>query len=206
MKKWLVLSAAVTTAVLLIVSAVGCREQGTPEPTSPTTTTPVPAPNPAPTPTPTPEPTPEPSTPVEGTAIGNLAPNFEFNNAHEQTVSLADFQGKPILLNFWATWCSPCRAELPYIQKVYDTWSEHGLVVLAVNMGESPSKVEEFMKSHNFSFPVLLDSKRSLADKYNIRYIPTTYFIDGNGVIKNIKVGAFSGVAEIEDMGNNILP
>jgi len=151
-------------------------------------------------------PTPEPSTPVEGAAIGKSAPNFQFNNAHEQPVSLADFRGKPILLNFWATWCSPCRAELPYIQKVYDKWSEYGLVVLAVNMGESPSKVEEFMKSHNFSFPVLLDSKRSLADKYNIRYIPTTYFIDDNGVIKHIKIGAFSGVAEIEDMINNILP
>ena len=206
MKKWLVLSAAVMTAVLLIVSAVGCCEQGAPGPTLPTTPTPVPGSNPAPTPTPTPGPTPEPSTPVEGAAIGNLAPNFEFNNAYEQPVSLTDLRGKPILLNFWATWCSPCRAELPYIQKVYDTWSEHGLVVLAVNMGESPSKVEEFIKSHNFSFPVLLDSKRSLADKYNIRYIPTTYFIDGNGVIKDIKIGAFSGVAEIEEMGNNILP
>jgi thiol-disulfide isomerase/thioredoxin len=165
-----------------------------------------PSPTPALEETPDIDATPETTPLVEAPEIGKLAPNFQFNDAHKQTVFLADFKGKPVLLNFWATWCFPCRAEMPYIQNVYDTWSEHGLVILAVNMGESPSKVEEFMKSNNFSFPVILDGKRSLADKYNIRYVPTTYFIDSNGVIRDIKIGAFRSVAEIEDMANSILP
>ena len=79
-------------------------------------------------------------------------------------------------------------------------------MVLGVNLGESPSKVEQFMQRYNLSFPVLIDVKGSLASKYNIRAIPTTYFIDSSGVIKDIKIGAFRNVTELEGMVNTILP
>ncbi len=87
---------------------------------------------------------------------------------------------------------------MPYLQEVYDEWSGKELVLLAINLGESSAKVEEFMQSHNLSFPVLLDTNQNVALEYNIRYIPTTFFIDKDGIIQVKKVGPFSSKAEIE--------
>lgn len=87
------------------------------------------------------------------------------------------------MLNFWATWCPPCREEMPLIQQVYEELSDKELVVLAINLGESSSKVKEFVQSYGLSFPVLLDTKQDIAQKYNIRGIPTTIFIDKNGIM-----------------------
>ena len=103
-----------------------------------------------------------PTAPVEGTQVGNLAPDFQLQNLNGQAVSLANLRNKPVLVNFWATWCSPCRSEMPYIQEIYEEWSDKGLVVLAINLGESSSKVEEFMQSYNLSFTVLLDAKQDV--------------------------------------------
>lgn len=146
------------------------------------------------------------STPSEAPEIGKSAPSFQLADIDGQSVSLNDFRGKPVLLNFWATWCSPCRVEMPYIQEVYDEWSERGLVVLAINIGEGPGEVEEFMRGHSLTFPVLLDMAGNVARQYNIRGIPTTYFIDSSGVIQDIKVGAFASVVEIEDRLSRIFP
>ena len=141
---------------------------------------------------------PPPSTPAQGTRVGNLAPDFRLQSLDGQATSLSDLQGKPVLINFWATWCRPCVSEVPYIQEVYEEWSGKGLVVLAINIGESPSKVKEFLQSYNLSFPVLLDTKQDVAQKYNIRGIPTTFFIDKDGIIQDLRIGAFSSKAEIE--------
>jgi len=146
------------------------------------------------------------STPAEAPQIGKMAPSFEIPDIEGQPVSLSDFRGKPVLLNFWATWCGACRLEMPYIQEVYDEWSERGLVILAVNIGESPSQVEEFMQVHNFAFPLLLDMAGDVAMQYNVRGIPTTYFIDDTGIIQDVKIGAFFSVAEIESMLGKIFP
>jgi len=145
------------------------------------------------TPTPTP-------TPVPGTRVGNLAPDFQFQNLEGQTTSLSDLQGKPVLINFWQTQCAACVYEMPYIQQVYDEWSDKGLVVLVVNMGESPSKVGEFLQRYGFSFPVLLDTKAEIAIRYNIIYIPVTFLIDKEGIIQATKVGPFLSKEEIEKM------
>jgi len=144
------------------------------------------------------------STPVEVPEIGKPAPSFRLTDIDGQPVSLSDLRGKPVLINFWATWCYACGVEMPYIQEVYNEWSEHGLVVLAINIGESPSQVDRFILEHNLSFPVLLNPEGNVAKKYNIRAIPTTYFIDGDGIIKDIKIGAFNSAAEIEDILNSI--
>ena len=138
--------------------------------------------------------------------IGKTAPNFQLKNPSGQTVSLGDFQGKPILINFWATWCSPCREEMPYIQEIYNEWSDRGLVVLTINLGEEPAQVEEFFQSLELSFPVLLDAKKDVAQKYGIQYIPTTFFIDKDGIIQEKIIGAFSGKAQIEMGLSKIIP
>jgi peroxiredoxin len=146
------------------------------------------------------------STPVEAPEIGKAAPGFRLTDIDGQSISLSDFRGEPVLLNFWATWCGPCRMEMPYIQEVYDERSEPGLVILAINIGESLTTVEEFMRDYNLSFPVLLDLEGNVAEKYNIRGIPTTYFIDSDGIIRDIMIGAFRSVAEIEDILSRVFP
>ena len=138
--------------------------------------------------------------------VGELAPDFQLPNLEGQSISLSDFRGEPVLVNFWASWCGPCIYEMPFIQEVYEEWSASGLVVLAINKGESLSTAKDFMQSNNYSFPVLLDISQDVALEYNIWGIPTTFFIDRDGIIQATKVGAFSSKAEIEMMLSEIIP
>jgi peroxiredoxin len=131
--------------------------------------------------------------------IGQPAPDFQFQVSGEQPLSLSNLQGSPVLLNFWAIRCPPCREEMPFLQQIYEGWQGTGLVLLAVNLQESPSDVEGFMQSQGFSFPVLLDSGGELAGQYGVHAIPTTFFINGEGIIQEVKVGAFQSAAAIED-------
>jgi len=137
--------------------------------------------------------------------VGMPAPDFQFQNPDGQHTSLSDLQGKPVLINFWATWCGPCRFEMPYLQQVYEEWSDKGLVVLAINIGESSAQVEAFMQSHDLSLPVLLDAKQAVAQKYNIWSIPTTFFIDKDGIIQEKIVGAFPSKIAIEEKLSKII-
>jgi len=143
---------------------------------------------------------------AQGVEVGNLAPDFQLPNLDGQTVSLSNLQGKPVLINFWATWCSPCRGEMPYIQEIYEEWSDKGLVVLTINIGESPSQVEKFMESQQLSLPVLLDTKQATAREYNIVGIPTTFFIDKDGIIQEKIIGAFQSKTQIEKRLSKIIP
>ncbi len=138
--------------------------------------------------------------------VGKAAPDFELQNLDGQSISLSDLKGKPVLINFWATWCGPCVSEMPYIQEIYGEWSGKGLMVLAINMGESSSKVEQFLQDHNLSLPVLLDTKQVVARRYNIRGIPTTFFIDKDGTIQEKIIGAFTSKAPIENRLSKIMP
>lgn len=129
---------------------------------------------------------------------GGRAPDFKLQNLEEQTISLSDFKGKPVLINFWASWCGPCAFEMPFLQQIYEEWSDRGLVLLAINVGESSSTVEKFMQEHNLSFSVLLDTKKVVTREYNIVAYPTTFFIDKDGVIQDIVIGAFTNKEIIE--------
>ena len=133
-------------------------------------------------------------------AIDLPAPDFELQSPDGHSFSLGGLRGRAVLLNFWATWCGPCRMEMPYIQEVFEDadWGEQGLMILAVNVGESPEKIKSFMEEDGLSFTVLMDRDQSVARAYNVRGIPATYFIDKNGIIKDIKVGTFRNKAEID--------
>jgi peroxiredoxin len=146
--------------------------------------------------------------PAQSPQPDKLAPDFQLQNLDGQTVSLSDFRGKPVLVNFWASWCGPCRVEMPFIQEIFEDekWSDTGLVILAVDIGESHSTVKEFMESNGLSFTALLDINQDIALEYNIRAIPTTYLIDKDGIIRDMKIGAFSGRAEIEKRLGKIMP
>jgi len=130
--------------------------------------------------------------------IGMQAPDFQFQDPDGQATSLNALRGKPVLINFWQTRCPPCVHEMPYFQQVYEEWAEKGLVVLAINVGESSSRVESFLQSQGLSLPVLLDKQGEVALGYNIRYFPTTLLINESGIIEGGKIGAFQSKEEIE--------
>jgi len=87
---------------------------------------------------------------------------------------------------------------MPFLEEIDEEWSEKGLMMLAIDIGESSSTVKTFLQSYGYSFPVLLDTRSVVAGKYNIRAIPTTFFIDKDGIIQDIKIGAFQSKEEIE--------
>lgn len=132
--------------------------------------------------------------------VGDTAPDFTLQSLSGKKVSLSDYRGKPVLLNFWATWCEPCRGEMPFLQEVAEDteWTAQGLVILAVNLGESAAAVGDFVDRYGLTFTVLLDTTDKVGMQYNARYIPTTYFIDKDGIIRSAKIGAFSGKSEID--------
>jgi thiol-disulfide isomerase/thioredoxin len=136
--------------------------------------------------------------------MGKPAPDFQLPDLDGEKINLSDFKGKPVLLNFWASWCHPCEKEMPYLQQVYEEWPE--LVVLTVNLGDSPSTVNRFMQSHQLSLPVLLDTKQSLAQKYNVVSIPTTFFIDKDGIARAKIIGSFPSKEAIEKALSQIIP
>ena len=138
--------------------------------------------------------------------VGQPAPDFQLESLEGEFVSLSSLKGKPMLINFWATWCPPCRDEMPYMQQIYAEWSDKGAAILAINIGESSSTVSEFMNKYDLSLPVLLDTKGDVAGKYNIRAIPTTYFIDKDGIIREKTIGSFQNKAQIEERLRKIIP
>ena len=138
--------------------------------------------------------------------VGKPAPDFQLQNLDGQSITLSKLKDKPVLINFWATWCRPCVSEMPYLQEIYNEWSDTELVVLAINMGDSPQAVEQFLQEHNLSLPVLLDTKKVVAPKYGIKYIPTTFFIDKNGIVQEKIIGAFPNKEAIENRLDKIMP
>lgn len=132
--------------------------------------------------------------------LGKPAPDFQFQVPDGQSFSLSDLQGGPVLLNFWTTGCGPCAYEMPYLQQVWDGWQGRGLLLLAINIRESSSDVEGFMQRQGLSLPVLLDSKGAIAAQYGVGPIPTTFFVDSEGIIQHVQVGAFQSAAEIENI------
>lgn len=126
------------------------------------------------------------------------ARDFQLKSLDGQTVKFSDFKGKPVLLNFWASWCQPCREEMPYLQKVFDDYKAKGLVFYLINIGESPDTINKFFKDNGYSMPVLLDTDKSVGQSYRITGVPETFFIDKNGIIRNWKIGAYTDARSIE--------
>jgi len=141
-----------------------------------------------------------------GPEVGKLAPDFTLKGLDGRAVSLSSFRGQPVLLNFWASWCGPCRIEMPLLQDIYEKWAGGGLVFLAVNLQEDASTVKEFIAGSGYTFPVLLSPGNEVPLAYNVRGIPATFFIDADGVIRDIKIGAFFSAGEIESKLARIMP
>jgi len=118
------------------------------------------------------------------------AEDFTLKTLKGGTVSLKDYRGRLIFLNFWATWCGPCRAEMPSMQRLWEEFKEEDFVILAIDIQEESKLVSSFMNERGLSFPVLLDEKGKVARSYGIRGIPTTFFLNPEGEIIGKAVGA----------------
>jgi len=160
-------------------------------PTRTPTATPVP-PTWTPTATPAP-PTWTPTLPPEGLTVGRTAPNFTLKDSSGRTVSLRDFRGKPVIINFWASWCTYCRSEMSDLNALYLDSKSKQLVVLSVNTDDSNrSAAEQFVREKKLAFLILWDENNAVNRLYNIRGLPTSFFIDATGVIRAVVVGAMS--------------
>jgi peroxiredoxin len=138
--------------------------------------------------------------------IDNPAPDFRLANLSGQKVSLGDFHGKTLVINFWATTCGPCVNEMPVLEEFSNSLSGTEVVFLSINIGEDISTVKDFIQSNHYTFPVLLDSQYEVAGKYNVRYIPNSYFIDKEGLVKVNLVGPFKNKLAIEKQLASFLP
>jgi peroxiredoxin len=141
-----------------------------------------------------------------GNQIGDLAIDFRLRNLEGDAVSLSNLRGKPVLINFWATWCPPCRGEMPFLQKIYDIYSDQGLEVLEIDIGESAATIQQYMTANNLVLPVLIDSDRTVALDYGVTVIPLTFLVDQGGVIQWKIYGAVRSVSDIEQELHRILP
>lgn len=116
--------------------------------------------------------------------------DFELENLEGKTESLSDYLGKVVFLNFWATWCGPCRIEMPSMESLYSDMKDDGLVILGINLRETREQVNDFRNKYGLTFPLLLDRRSEVGLMYGASAIPTTYIIDRGGMIIARTVGA----------------
>lgn len=123
---------------------------------------------------------------------GQLAPDFKLQTLKGETVQLNDYRGQRVIVNFWATWCPPCRAEIPDFQKLYENENVEILAVNLTGTEESIEHVQTFVEDFNMTFPVLMDENSDVSSTYQVRAYPTSYMIDSNGRVQFVAMGAMN--------------
>jgi len=126
--------------------------------------------------------------------IGQPAPAFALSDLAGRQVSLSDFKGKVVLLDFWATWCGPCRAAMPVLVAVAREYADKGVRYVAVNLREKPEVIRRYLKGAQLEIAVPLDQYGSVARKYGVRGIPTMVIVDKDGVVQKVHVGSSPGL------------
>lgn len=122
---------------------------------------------------------------------GFAAPPIDLPTMAGEQLALSDLRGQVVVVNFWASWCPPCRAEMPALERTYQAERERGLEILAVNTTyqDQLGAARDFVAEHGLSFPVLLEESGEVAQRYQIRAMPTTFFVDREGVIREVIIG-----------------
>lgn len=122
---------------------------------------------------------------------GFSAPDFTLKTPDGETYTLSELKGKAVLINLWATWCPPCRAEMPAMQTLYEEYESQGLLILAINMTHQdyPLAIVPFANDYGLTFPILLDETGETAAAYQLRSLPSSYFINRAGIITEVVIG-----------------
>ena len=138
---------------------------------------------------------------------GFLAPDFTLANAAGEMVTLSDLRGQAVIINLWASWCGPCRTEMPAIQQVYDEFREEGFTVLAVNATSQDSQTAalRFAEEYDLTFPILFDVDGSVIRDYQVRAFPSTFFVGRDGVIQEVVIGGPMAEALLTTRAQNLL-
>jgi len=128
--------------------------------------------------------------------VGDQAPDFHLQQVNENNelvdVKLSDFEGKGVMLNFWATFCAPCEAEMPYMEELYPKYKEKGVEIVAVSLDATEFVIDRFIDKHELTFPIPHDTQSEVMDAYNVGPIPSTLFIDADGIIVERVEGALT--------------
>ncbi|MEW5986074.1 MAG: redoxin domain-containing protein [Chloroflexota bacterium] len=127
--------------------------------------------------------------------VGDQAPDFVLNDLDGQPVGLKDFRGRPVILNFWATWCGPCRIEMPELQAIYEKYQEQGLVILALDQDETAEVVRPFFyEEMGLTFTPLLDERARVGTLYGAAFtLPSSYFVNPEGIVTAVHRGPMTG-------------
>jgi len=134
--------------------------------------------------------------------IGHPAPDFTLSTLDGADICLVDLRGQPVILNFWATWCPPCRREMPALEVIWQQHAQGDVMVLGVDQGESAAMVGDYVRTNvGVTFSLLLDRRQDVGDLYLVRSLPTTFFIDAGGIIRDIRVG---GPMEIDFLNQQV--
>lgn len=128
------------------------------------------------------------------------APDFTLPTVNGESITLSSFRGKPVMLTFWTTHCPACLFQAPFVQALYDESSSEEVAVLTIAVGESATLVQAFIASHGLTYPVLLDTQGRVAQAYGIPGVPTTFFVDAEGIVKAYKIGPFQGQDQIRSV------
>jgi len=128
-------------------------------------------------------------TPAPAAVVGAPAPDFTLTDIAGNDVTLSQLKGQVVLINFWATWCGPCRVEMPAIQRRYEAFKDRGFTVLAVDFDEPLTEVSAFARSLNLTFTVLLDPGGVVNDLYHMRGYPSSFIVDRSGLITKLHIG-----------------
>lgn len=137
-------------------------------------------------------------------AIGYPAPDFSLVTLDGESFALADQRGTPVVLNFWATWCGPCQNELPALQATAERYAGK-VIIVGVDQAEAPEVVRAYVDKLGLTFPTPLDTDNAVAHRYNVTGMPTTFFIDADGVIRHFWMGEMNRITLAEGIGK-ILP
>ncbi len=131
--------------------------------------------------------------------VGFLAPDFSLTTLDGRSVTLSDLRGQVVLVNIWATWCPPCRAEMPAIEATYRAYQNQGFVVLAVNATsqDKQADIQPFMDEFGLSFPVPLDIDGAVTRAYHVSSLPTSFFIGRDGIIRDMLIGGPMAEAQL---------
>ena len=120
---------------------------------------------------------------------GKQANNFTLKSKSGKNIKLSEYRGQVVLLNFWASWCGPCRAEMPALDALYKKYKSLGFVVLGVNVDDKKDKADALLKKIPVSFPILYDTDKKITELYSVSAMPSSYFIDRDGKIRSIHKG-----------------
>jgi len=153
------------------------------------------------------EPSPQQALPPPNPKAGFAAPDFTLDTLDGGQLTLSQLQGHPVVLNLWASWCLPCRHEMPTIEKVYQKYQDTGLMVVGLNLTSQDSvpDVKAFVKELGLTFPIVLDRDGAVSERYQLLGLPSTFFIDRKGIIRSVVVGGPMSEATLQSKVEDLL-